>query len=154
MKLMMNGAVTIGTMDGANVEIVKFVGEENAFIFGISADEANRYYRENNYRSRDIYESDPDVKRVVDQLVNGFFTAVDKDAFKEIYDDLLNKDYFFVLKDFASYKEAQAKANKAYQDRDHFLEMSLINIANSSFFSSDRSIEQYAKEIWDLEKIK
>lgn len=153
MKFMMNGAVTIGTMDGANVEIVGLVGKENAFIFGISADEANDYYRKKNYRSRDIYESDPDVRRVVDQLVNGFFKDADPIPLKEIYDDLLNRDYFFVLKDFSCYKEAQRLANETYKDQDRFLEMALINVANSSFFSSDRTIEQYVQDIWKLKKI-
>lgn len=153
MKLMMNGAVTIGTLDGANIEIVDFVGEANAFIFGLTSDEVNAYYRNKNYRPREVYASDPELKRVMDQLVNGFFTKVDKDTFRLIYDDLLNKDYFFVLRDFAAYKEAQAKANKAYLDQDRFLEMALINIANSSFFSSDRSIEQYVEDIWKLKRL-
>jgi glycogen phosphorylase len=154
MKFMMNGALTIGTLDGANIEIVDLAGKENAFIFGMTADVVNNFYKNRNYRSRDVYETDANVKMVLDQLVNGFFKNVPADEFKPIYDDLLNKDWFFVLQDFDAYKKAQYLANQAYKDQDKWLEMALKNVANSAFFSSDRTIEQYAKEIWNLDKIK
>lgn len=153
MKFMMNGALTIGTLDGANVEIVDLAGKENVFIFGLTADEVNEYYRNKNYHPREVYENDKDLKQVIDQLINGFFKNVDKDEFNLIYDDLLNKDYFFVLKDFRSYVEMQRKVNETYKNQDKWLEMALINIANSAFFSSDRTITQYAEEIWHINKL-
>ncbi len=154
MKFMMNGALTIGTMDGANIEIVKLAGKENAFIFGLSADEVNSYYKNKDYNPREVYESTPILKRVLDQLINGFFANVDKDEFKDIYTNLLERgDYFFVLKDFEAYVKAQRIANQLYKNQDKWLEMALINIANSSFFSSDRSITQYAENIWKIKKL-
>ncbi|MDF2699178.1 MAG: maltodextrin phosphorylase [Haloplasmataceae bacterium] len=155
MKFMMNGALTIGTLDGANIEIIELAGRENAFIFGLTADEVNAFYRNKKYNPKEVYNSNPDLKRVLDQLVNGFFTKVDKDEFKDIYINLLEKgDYFFVLKDFEAYCKAQHEANEMYKHQDKWLEMALINIANSSFFSSDRTIEQYSDDIWKLRKIK
>ncbi len=153
MKFMMNGAITIGTLDGANVEIVDLVGMENAFIFGLRAEEANEYYKNKSYNSREVYDNDNMVKTVVDMLVNGFFTNVGKDEFKPIHDDLLNKDYFFVLKDFRAYVEAQRKVNELYKNQDKWLEIALKNISNSSYFSSDRTITEYASEIWNLRKM-
>ncbi|QVK19633.1 glycogen/starch/alpha-glucan phosphorylase [Mycoplasmatota bacterium] len=154
MKFMMNGALTLGTLDGANIEIVDLAGIENAFIFGLTAEEVNSYYQNKNYRSRDIYENDPEIKRLLDQLVNGFFKDVNIDEFKDIYDNLLDQgDHFFVLKDFKAYVKAQQKANTTYKNQDDWLEMVLKNIANSSFFSSDRTITQYADEIWNLDKM-
>ncbi len=153
MKFMMNGALTLGTLDGANVEIYELVGSDNIFIFGMTADEVSNHYVNNDYNPRDIYNSEPIVKEVVDNLVNGFFKNVPKAEFKMIYDDLLTKDYFFVLKDFKSYLLAQRQVNELYKNQDKWLEMALINIANSAYFSSDRTISQYAQEIWNLDKI-
>ncbi len=154
MKFMMNGAITIGTLDGANIEISELAGIENEFIFGLSADEVNDLYENNTYSPWDIYHKDPSLQRVLDQLINGFFKNVQKDEFKDIYDNLLHRgDKYFVLKDFDSYRKTQEKANQTYKNQDKWLEMSLINIANSYYFSSDRTIEQYVKEIWHLEKM-
>lgn len=154
MKLMMNGAITLGTLDGANIEIVNLVGPENAIIFGMTAEEVTAHYKNKDYNPRDVYENTPILKRVVDQLINGFFTSVDQKEFIDIYDNLINRgDYFFVLKDFEAYAKAQRYANQLYKNQDKWLEMALINIANSSFFSSDRTITQYAGEIWKLEHL-
>ncbi len=154
MKFMMNGAITIGTLDGANIEIVDFAGEENEFIFGLTADEVNAYYRNKIYNSEEIYQKDPEIKRILDQLINGFFKNVSAKEFKDIYVSLIDKgDYFFVLKDFKAYVDAQQKANEIYKNQDKWLEMALKNVANSSFFSSDRTITQYANEIWHLTKM-
>ncbi len=155
MKFMMNGAVTLGTLDGANIEIIELAGIENAFIFGLTAEEVNGYYQNKTYHSKDIYQNDPEIKRILDQLVNGFFKNVRDNEFKDIYDNLLDQgDHFFVLKDFKAYVEVQKKANETYRNQDKWLEMVLKNIANSSFFSSDRTITQYADEIWNLNKMK
>ncbi len=154
MKFMMNGAITIGTLDGANIEIVDLAGEENEFIFGLTAEEVNELYENKTYKSWDIYHQDPRLKKVLDQLINGFFTDVQIDEFKDIYDNLLYRgDEYFVLKDFDAYVKAQEKANQTYKNQDKWLEMALINIANSGYFSSDRTIEQYVKEIWHIKKI-
>jgi len=153
MKFMMNGAITIGTLDGANVEIADLVGDDNIIIFGMNSDEVNELTRLNTYNPRDIYNSNQAIKTVIDQLTNGFFANVDKDEFKEIQDKLLGDDQYYVLKDLPSYQAAHELANTLYQDEDRWLEMSLINIAKSGFFSSDRTIKQYAEEIWDIKKI-
>ncbi|MFK5883802.1 MAG: glycogen/starch/alpha-glucan phosphorylase [Candidatus Izemoplasma sp.] len=153
MKFMMNGAVTLGTMDGANVEIKELVGSKNIVIFGMDSKEVNDLYQANSYNPRDYYEADSDLKLVIDQLTNGFFTNVSKDEFSDISNRLLNEDNYFVLKDFGSYKEAHIEANDFYKDEDRWLEMSIVNIAKSGYFSSDRTIENYVKDIWHLKKI-
>jgi len=153
MKFMMNGAITIGTMDGANVEIADLVGDDNIIIFGMNSDEVNDLYANNTYNPRDIYNSNEAIKTVVDQLTNGFFAGVDKTEFQEIKDKLLGSDQYFVLKDLESYQNAHERANDLYQDEDRWLEMSIINIAKSGFFSSDRTIKQYAEEIWDIKPL-
>ncbi len=152
MKFMLNGAPTLGTMDGANVEIVEEVGADNAFIFGLSADEVMRYEREGGYYPMDIYNSNPKVKRVLDQLVDGTYSS-DKELFRPLYDTLVKQDVYFTLKDFDSYAEAQKKVNAAYKDKTSWAEMAMLNTACSGKFSSDRTIEQYAQEIWKLEKV-
>ncbi len=152
MKFMLNGAPTLGTMDGANVEIVEEVGEENAFIFGMSADEVMRYEREGGYNPMDVYNSNSDLRRVLDQLVDGTYSS-DRELFRPLFDSLVNKDVYFTLKDFDSYKEAQKRVNAAYKNKTAWAKMAMLNTACSGKFTSDRTIEQYAQEIWKLEKV-
>lgn len=152
MKFMLNGAPTLGTMDGANVEIVEEVGEENAFIFGMSADEVMKYEREGGYNPMDVYNSNSDLRRVLDQLVDGTYSS-DRGLFRPLFDSLTKKDVYFTLKDFDSYKEAQRRVNAAYKDKSAWAKMAMLNTACSGKFTSDRTIEQYAQEIWKLEKV-
>lgn len=159
MKFMLNGAPTLGTMDGANVEIVEEVGEENAFIFGLSSQEVIDFEHNNQYDPRQIYNSDGEIKRVVDQLVDGTYSAGDPELFRELYSSLLDSngyeraDQYFILKDFRSYAEAQKKVDEAYRDKEAWAKMAMLNVAKSGKFSSDRTIEEYAKEIWKLSKV-
>ena len=159
MKFMLNGALTLGTMDGANVEIVEEVGEENAFIFGLSSDEVINYERNGGYNPYDIYNNDMDIRKVMIQLINGTFAPDDQERFREIYDSLLTDKYgtpdrYFILKDFNSYAEAQKRVEEAYRKPLEWAKKSILNIANVGKFSSDRTIEEYVKDIWKLEKIK
>ncbi len=150
MKFMMNGAITLGTLDGANVEIRNEVGPDNMVIFGLSAEKVLDLYRRGGYKSWEEYHTYPRLKRVVDQLINGFFSDVGGE-FRVIYDSLLmDNDYFFVLKDFYSYIEGFNKLVYLYHDQENWNRTCLANIANSGFFSSDRSIKEYAEEIWHL----
>ena len=150
MKFMMNGAVTLGTMDGANVEIARVVGPDNIFTFGLSDVEVTNYNDHGGYRSLDVFESDPRVQEVLNQLINGFLNGV---TFQTIYDSLLlHNDAYFVLKDFGSYADIQQIASNAYRDQEKWLRMSTINIANSGMFSSDRSIADYQKNVWKIKK--
>ncbi len=157
MKFMLNGAPTLGTMDGANVEIVEEVGEENAFIFGLSSQEVIDFEHNDKYKPREIYNTDQDIRKVVDQLVDG--TYGDPELFRELYSSLLDSngyeraDQYFILKDFRSYAEAQKKVDAAYRDKEAWAKMALLNVAKCGKFSSDRTIEEYAKEIWKLEKV-
>ncbi|MEE1312200.1 MAG: glycogen/starch/alpha-glucan phosphorylase [Lachnospiraceae bacterium] len=153
MKFMLNGALTLGTMDGANVEIVEEVGEENAFIFGLSADEVMNYEKNGGYNSRDIYNSNMEIRKVLTQLVNGYYSPENPELFREIYDSLLNQDQYFTLLDFDSYVKAQSKVNEAYKDEAAWAKSAILNIAKSGKFTADRTIEQYAQEIWNLEKV-
>lgn len=158
MKFMLNGAVTIGTMDGANVEIVEEVGADNAFIFGMSSDEVMGYEAHGGYNPYDVYNKDADIRRVMEQLIDGTYSR-EGDLFNEIYTSLLKgtgydkPDVYFSLKDFRSYAEAQAKVNAAYKDRSRWTKMAILNIANVGKFSSDRTIEEYVRDIWHLEKV-
>lgn len=158
MKFMLNGAVTLGTMDGANVEIVEEVGEENAFIFGLSSDEVIAYEHNGQYNPRDIYNTDGDIRAVLTQLVDGTYSS-NLDEFRDIYNSLLDgqggrPDMYFILKDFRSYAEAQERVSAAYADQAKWAKMVMLNTAKCGKFSSDRTIEEYAKEIWHLEKVK
>ena len=158
MKFMLNGAVTIGTMDGANVEIVEEVGNDNAFIFGLSSEEVMTFEANGGYYPREIYDNDADVRKVIDQLVDGTFSNGDKEMFKEIHDSFLNPSYgkadqYFILKDFRSYADAQVRVNKAYQDRANWAKMAMLNTACSGKFTSDRTIEEYVQDMWKLEKV-
>lgn len=151
MKFMMNGALTVGTMDGANVEIYERVGKDNIFIFGLSSEEVMEYYSHGGYSSSEYYMLDRRIHQVVNQLINGFFPNT-TGMFEEIYDSLLlQNDQYFVLRDFASYATTQRKVAEAYENRDKWLEASTINIAHSGFFSSDRTIEEYANDIWHVQ---
>ena len=160
MKFMLNGAPTLGTMDGANVEIVEEVGSENAFIFGMSSDEVMNYEKNGGYNPYEIYNNDADIRRVVDQLVDGTYADGDTERYRDLYNSLLNTncsdraDMYFILKDFRSYAEAQERVEAAYKDREGWARMALLNTACCGKFSSDRTIEEYAKEIWHLHKIK
>ena len=154
MKFMLNGAVTLGTMDGANVEIVEEVGEENAVIFGLRAEEVMKYEREGGYNPKDIYNNDAAVRTVLTQLINGMYSPDDPDRFRDLYDSLINEDVYFILKDFASYVEAHRKIDTLYRDEKNWAKMVMLNTACAGKFSSDRTIEEYAKEIWNLKKVK
>ena len=160
MKFMLNGALTIGTMGGANVEIVEEVGEENAFIFGLSSDEVIKYEQEGGYNPRDIYNIDQDIRIVVTQLVNGYYSPENPELFREIYNSLLDNsggeraDQYFTLKDFRSYEAAQKRVEEAYKDETRWAKSAILNVASSGKFTSDRTIEEYAKEIWHLDKVK
>ncbi|MBR6704897.1 MAG: glycogen/starch/alpha-glucan phosphorylase [Lachnospiraceae bacterium] len=159
MKFMLNGAVTLGTMDGANVEIVEEVGRENAFIFGMSADEVMAHEHWHDYDPMQIFRENGELRRVIMQLVNGFYSPEDPELFRPIYNSLLTDrvngraDTYFTLKDFASYAEAQERVEEAYKDRDRWAVMALMNTACAGKFSSDRTIEEYVRDIWHLEKM-
>ncbi|MDD6148484.1 MAG: glycogen/starch/alpha-glucan phosphorylase [Lachnospiraceae bacterium] len=160
MKFMLNGAITLGTMDGANVEIVEEVGQENAFIFGMSADEVIAHEIKRDYNPMDIFNNDQDIRRVLTQMINGYYSPEDPELFRDIYNSLLNTqvtqyaDTYFVLKDFRSYDEARKKAAKAYEDREHWAEMAIRNIAHVGKFSSDRTIQEYVDDIWHLDRVR
>ena len=153
MKFMLNGALTLGTMDGANVEIVEEVGKENAFIFGLSADQVMEYEKNGNYNPRDVYNNNQDVRQVLTQLVNGFYSPENPELFRALYDALLEKDTYFTLLDFDSYKEAHNRIDAAYRDEEHWARTAMLQTAFAGKFSSDRTIEEYAKEMWHLEKV-
>ncbi len=154
MKFMLNGAPTLGTMDGANVEIVEEVGIDNAFIFGLSAEEVMKYEREGGYNPMDIYNNNQAVRRVLTQLIDGTYAKDDPDRFRDLYDSLTKEDVYFILKDFDSYAEAQQRVDAAYRDERKWAKMAMLNTAMAGKFSSDRTIEEYAKEIWHLKKVK
>ena len=159
MKFMLNGAVTIGTMDGANVEMVEEMGKENAFIFGMSAQEVIEHEQKRDYNPMDIFNSDQDIRKVLMQLINGFYSAEDSELFRDLYNSLLNTqctqyaDTYFVLKDFRSYAEAQQRVQEAYVDQERWARMAMMNVANVGKFSSDRTIQEYVDDIWHLDKI-
>ena len=154
MKFMLNGALTLGTMDGANVEIVEEVGIENAIIFGMSADEVMKYEREGGYYPRDIFNNNQAVRKVLTQLVDGTYSGYDTELFRELYDALLNQDQYFILKDFDSYCDAQNRVNEWYKNEEAWAKAAMLNTAKCGKFTSDRTIEEYAKEIWKLDKVK
>ncbi|MCI8563894.1 MAG: glycogen/starch/alpha-glucan phosphorylase [Lachnospiraceae bacterium] len=158
MKFMLNGAPTLGTMDGANVEIVEEVGEENAFIFGLSSDQVIAYEHNNQYNPREIYNIDSEIRAVLTQLVDGTYAPGNSEEFRDIYNSLLESqggrpDMYFILADFRSYAEAQRRVEEAYKDTARWAKMAMLNTAKCGKFSSDRTIEEYAKEIWNLEKV-
>lgn len=158
MKFMLNGAPTLGTMDGANVEIVEEVGEENAFIFGLSADEVINFENNGGYDPSYYFNTDQEIRQVLMSLINGTYSG-DTEMFREIYDSLLNThssdraDTYFILGDFKAYAKAQEEVEKAYRDDARWAKMAILNIAKSGKFTSDRTIEQYAREIWHLDRV-
>ena len=158
MKFMLNGAPTLGTMDGANVEIVEEVGEDNAFIFGLSSDEVINFEQNGGYNPMNIFNNDHEIREVLMQLINGTYSR-DTELFREIYDSLLNTnssdraDTYFILADFRSYIEAQKKVEAAYRDEAGWARKAMMNTACCGKFTSDRTIEQYAEEIWNLDKV-
>ena len=152
MKFMVNGAPTIGTMDGANVEIVEEVGAENAFIFGLSADEVMKYEKDGGYNPWDVVNNNQNVRRVLMQLINGTYNE-DTELFRDLYDSLTQKDVYFTLKDFDSYADAQRRVDEAYRDEEGWARMAMMNTACAGKFSSDRTIEEYVKDIWKLKKV-
>ena len=154
MKFMMNGAITLGTLDGANIEIVQNAGEENAIIFGLKASEVEEFYRNGTYSPWDMYNSDMRIKAIMDSLFDGAWTNYRRDKFRMIFDEIFNNnDQYFILKDLPSYIEAQERAASLYQDKMKWAKMALMNIANSGYFSSDRTIKEYVRDIWKLEKL-
>ena len=159
MKFMLNGAPTLGTMDGANVEIVEEVGADNAFIFGMSADEVIGYENNGGYNPKEIFNMDDDIRRVLMQLINGTYSPQDPELFRPLYNSLLEDDggrradTYFILKDFKAYAEAQKEVEKAYRDEKRWARMAMINTASCGKFTSDRTIEEYAQNIWKLDKV-
>ena len=159
MKFMLNGALTLGTMDGANVEIVEEVGEENAFIFGMSSDEVIEHEQKRDYNPMDIFNQDQDIRKVLMELINGFYSPNDPELFRDLYNSLLNTqctqfaDTYFILADFRSYAETQKRVMEAYKDEEGWAESAILNFANSGNFSSDRTIQEYVDDIWHLDKV-
>lgn len=160
MKFMLNGAVTLGTMDGANVEIVEEVGEENAFIFGMSSQEVIDHEQKRDYDPMQIFNNDQDIRQVLMQLINGMYSRNDSELFRPLYNSLLNTlstqyaDTYFILKDFRSYAEAQERVEKAYRDEKGWAKMAMLNTAYAGKFTSDRTIQEYVDDIWHLDKVK
>ena len=159
MKFMLNGALTLGTMDGANVEIVEEVGKKNAFIFGLSAEQVIQYENYGGYNQMDIFNNDQDIRRVLMQLINGTYSPQDSELFRPLYNSLLNTqdtakaDTYFILADFKSYAEAQRRVEAAYKDEKNWAKSALLNVACAGKFSSDRTIEEYERDIWHQEKV-
>ncbi len=159
MKFMLNGALTLGTMDGANVEIVEEVGEENAFIFGMSSDEVIDLEKKGGYDPSQLFNTDQDIRQVLMQLINGAYSPNDPEKFRELYNALLidggydRPDPYFILKDFRSYAEAQKRVETAYRDEKGWARSAILNVACSGKFSSDRTIQEYVDEIWKLDKV-
>lgn len=159
MKFMLNGAVTLGTMDGANVEIVEEVGKDNAFIFGLSSEEVINFENRGGYNPQEIFNNDPDIRKVLMQLINGYYCPNDPERFRDLYNSLLNTqisaraDTYFILKDFKSYAEAQRQVEEAYKDEKRWAKMAILNTACSGKFTSDRTIQEYVNDIWHLDKV-
>jgi starch phosphorylase len=148
MKFALNGALTIGTLDGANVEMLEEAGESNFFIFGMTVDQVQDLVAK-GYRPKDFYEKDDDLRRVLDLIASGFFSPDRPDLFKQVVEKLLTSDPFLLLADFRSYLTCQEKVSKAYSDKKSWAKMAILNVARMGKFSSDRTIHQYATEIWD-----
>jgi len=159
MKFMLNGALTIGTMDGANVEMSQEVGKENMFIFGASSDEIMNWEQHGGYDPMEIFNNDQDIRRVLMQLINGYFAPQDPELFRDLYNSLLNTfasdraDTYFILKDFRSYADAHKKIDEMYRDEKWWARTAMLNTASSGLFSADRTIQQYVDDIWKLEKV-
>ncbi len=151
MKFMLNGAVTLGTEDGANVEIHHLVGDDNIFVFGASSDEVIMHYEKKDYISKDFYKRDKDIKEAVDFITSDEMLAVgNKESLARLKQELLDKDWFMTLLDFKAYTEKKEEILKAYENRSEWAKKMLVNIAKSGYFSSDRAIEEYNRDIWKL----
>ena len=159
MKFMLNGALTLGTMDGANVEMAEEMGKENMFIFGMSAEEVMNYEKNGGYDPMTIFNSDQEIRDVLTQLINGFYSKDDPDRFRDLYNSLLNTqstnkaDMYFILKDFRSYAEAQSEVERQYRDKSLWAKKAILNVASTGKFSSDRTIKEYVDEIWHLDHV-
>lgn len=159
MKFMLNGALTLGTLDGANIEIVEEVGENHSFMFGLTSDEVIEYENHGGYNPREIYQSDSEIKKVLDQLIDGTYSAGNIELFKELYQSFIetngyeSADRYFILKDFRAYEAIQKQVEFVYKNKEKWTKSSLLNVAKCGKFSSDRTIEEYVKEIWHLEKV-
>ena len=151
--------MTLGTMDGANVEIVEEVGPENAVIFGLSSDEVIKYENEGGYDPMDIFNNDQDIREVLMELINGKYSPEDTELFRDIYNSLLNNqggrraDIYFILQDFRSYADAQKAIDRKYSNEKSWAKSVILNVANAGKFSSDRTIEEYVSDIWKLDKV-
>ena len=152
MKFALNGAVTVGTLDGANIEIREHVGSDNFFLFGLTAEEVFAL-KQRGYNPRDYYEANPTLRGVLDAIASGQFSQGDKELFRPIVDSLLQHDEYLLLADFAPYLECCERAAAAFRDRDGWTRMSILNAARSGFFSSDRTIRQYSEEIWRVQPV-
>jgi starch phosphorylase len=159
MKFMLNGALTIGTMDGANVEMYEEVGADNIFIFGMSADEVISHEQHKDHHPMEVYNKSADVHRVLDQLVDGTYAKTDRELFRDIYNSLLNPqpgqvaDRYFILADFRSYALAQQKVEEYYKNTEGWARSVILNVAHVGKFSSDRTIQNYVDDIWHLDKV-
>jgi starch phosphorylase len=153
MKFALNGALTIGTLDGANIEIMEEVGEENIFIFGLKAEEVAQVKRE-GYKPWEYYERSQELKGVLDLISSGFFSPENPTLFKPLVDSLLGHDEYLLLADFDSYMECQDRVAKLYQDQEKWTRMSILNVARMGKFSSDRAIQEYCDEIWKVKPVK
>ena len=160
MKFMLNGALTLGTKDGANVEMYEEVGPDNMFIFGMSSDEVIAHEHNRDYDPMQIFNTDQDIRKVLTQLVNGFYSPNDSELFRDLYNSLLNThstqyaDTYFILADFRSYAEAQKKIMEYYKNKSAWAKSAILNTAHSGKFSSDRTIQEYVDDIWHLPKVK
>lgn len=152
MKFALNGALTIGTLDGANIEIMEEVGKDNIFIFGLTSDEVQGLKR-NGYRPSDYYERNPELKKIIDMISSGYFSPSNQDLFKPIVDSLLSTDAFMVLADFDAYVRCQSAVWKEFLNQAEWTRKSILNVAGMGKFSSDRSISEYAREIWNAEPV-
>jgi starch phosphorylase len=153
MKFSMNGALTIGTLDGANVEIREEVGEENFFLFGLTAEEVQATWR-NGYDPHNIYQGNEELKAVIDLIRNGHFSHGDRELFRPLVDSLLKGDPYRLLADYQSYVDCQASVSEAYRDKTNWTRMAILNVARMGKFSSDRSIKDYCDHIWKVEPVK
>ena len=153
MKFALNGAITVGTLDGANIEIRERVGEENFFLFGLTADEVFAA-KSNGYRPRAYYESNAELRRAIDCIGSGLFSGGDKELFQPIVSSLLDRDEFMLLADYAPYVEASEAAAAAFQDTERWTRMSIVNSARCGFFSSDRAIQEYVEDIWGVKPVR
>jgi starch phosphorylase len=153
MKFALNGALTVGTLDGANVEIREWVGAENFFLFGLTAEEVFDL-KQRGYNPRQYYHENPELKAVIDSIASGQFSNGDRALFRPIVDSLLHRDEYLLLADFGSYVDCCERAARAYRDQDEWTRMSILNTARCGFFSSDRSMQQYCEQIWRVQPVK